>query len=242
MTLKKTIRFLDNATDAVLLIIFLFFFLIGGYALYDSYRVYTDSYDNSLLRFKPGYEQEYVDGRQILKKKMAGWLTIDDTKVDYPVMQGETNNEFLNTDPYGDYSLTGSIFMDSRNSRDPEALDDITLIYGHHMAEGAMFGALDAFEKVKYFDAHREGTFTLDKTAYRVRFFAYMISDATNDLIFNPTEVRQEDTMAYIRKDAAIFREEELKNRKDLKIIILSTCKFPDSTERTLLIGALEKK
>lgn len=43
---------------------------------------------------------------------MVAWLTIDDTKIDYPVMQGKDNTEYLNKDPYGDYALAGSIFLD----------------------------------------------------------------------------------------------------------------------------------
>ncbi|MBR1845920.1 MAG: class B sortase, partial [Oscillospiraceae bacterium] len=58
-------------------------------------------------------------------------------------MQGETNGKYLNTDPYGEYSLSGSIFLDSRNAGDFS--DSYSLVYGHHMADGMMFGALDAF-------------------------------------------------------------------------------------------------
>ena len=102
-TLKKTIRCLDSITDKILFFIFLFLFLIGLYAMYDSFLVYQAANDTSILKYKPGYEGIAPD--KPIKGNMVGWLTIDDTKIDYPIMQGEDNNEYLNKDPFGDYSL-----------------------------------------------------------------------------------------------------------------------------------------
>ena len=70
--------------------------------------------------------------------------------------RGKENYEYLNKDPYGEFSLSGSIFLDARN--DPDFKDDYSLIYGHHMEKGAMFGALDDFQDRAYFDQRRSGT------------------------------------------------------------------------------------
>ena len=78
-----------------------------------------------------------------------------------PVMQGKDNYEYLNKDPYGEFSLSGSIFLDARNDLDFE--DDYSLIYGHHMEKGAMFGALDDFQDRAYFDQRRSGTIVTDE-------------------------------------------------------------------------------
>ena len=98
--LKKFIRFLDRLTDKMMFLLFLLFFLIGVYALYDSYMVYMAANDDSLLKFKPGYEKE--EPEKEIKGNMVAWLTLDDTSIDYPVMQGDDNSEYLNVDPYGD--------------------------------------------------------------------------------------------------------------------------------------------
>lgn len=78
-------------------------------------------------------------------------MTIDDTNIDYPVMQGEDNNEYLNKDPFGNYALSGSIFLDRRNN--PEFKDYYSLIYGHHMEHGMMFGAIDEYLNEDYFNS-----------------------------------------------------------------------------------------
>ena len=129
-TLKRIVRILDQVTDACLFLIFFLCFLMGLYALYDGYLVYMNSNYTSLLKYKPGDESD-ADTNKKITDDMVAWLTLDDTNVDYPVMQGEDNNEYLNKDPVGDYSLSGSIFLDSRNASDFS--DFYSFIYGHHM-------------------------------------------------------------------------------------------------------------
>ena len=95
---KKVIHILSEIEDAFVFLICILLFLIGLYALVDSYLVYQHANDTSLLKHKPGYEKD--DGKDIVGN-MVAWLTVDDTKIDYPVMQGENNEEYLNKDPYG---------------------------------------------------------------------------------------------------------------------------------------------
>ena len=92
---------------------------------------------------------------------MVGWLTVDGTSIDYPVMQGGNNLTFLNRNPYGEFSLSGSIFLDSRNS--PDFSDEYSIIYGHHMAYGKLFGALDAFLDETYTSSHRSRTLLIGR-------------------------------------------------------------------------------
>ena len=128
---KKIIRLIDGLIDKSILLVCIVLFLLGSYGLYDSYMVYQQATDNSILKYKPGYETDDETDKEIAGN-MVAWLTVDDTNIDYPVMQGEDNNEYLNKDPFGDYALSGSIFLDSRNN--PEFKDYYSLIYGHHMS------------------------------------------------------------------------------------------------------------
>ena len=109
---KKIIRLIDGLIDKSILLICIVLFLLGSYGLYDSYMVYQQATDNSILKYKLDMKPMM---RQIKKitGNMVAWLTIDDTNIDYPVMQGEDNNEYLNKDPFGNYALSGSIFLDA---------------------------------------------------------------------------------------------------------------------------------
>lgn len=231
--LKKIVRFLDNLTDKGMFLIFLLFFLIGMYALYDSYMVYNAANDESILKYKPGYEKD--DPEKEIKGNMVAWLTMDDTSIDYPVMQGEDNSEYLNKDPYGEYSLSGSIFLDSRNTSD--LTDEYSLIYGHHMEHDAMFGALDRYLEEDYFNEHRTGTLYVGDEIYKIKLFAVLECAATQEEIFAPTEVSLAETEKYI-KEKALYLDERAWDKED-RVLALSTCKYPDTADRTVVIGTI---
>lgn len=229
----KIIRFIDWLLDKTVFLICLIFFLLGTYGLYDSYMVYQHTMDNSILKFKPGYESAEAPEKEI-QGNMAAWLTLDDTKVDYPVMQGKDNTEYLNKDPFGEYSLAGSIFLDWRN--DPTFGDPYSLIYGHHMEQGMMFGALDAYMDRGFFDSHRTGTLTVGETPYNIRLFAVMDCIATEEAIFAPTET--DGTLDFVLEHA-MYLDNNALPRDGERLLALSTCKYPDTAERTVVVGAI---
>lgn len=228
--MRRFIAALDWALDTSLLVLFILLFLIGGYTMYDSWLVYTHAQDTSILKYKPKTGAGDEDFAPISEDAVA-WLTIDDTKIDYPVMQGIDNNEYLNKDPYGNYSLAGSIFLDSRNARDFS--DPYSLVYGHHMEHGAMFGALDEFLERSYFEEHRNGMLMVTNgKSYRIELFACVEADGAVGEIFAPNETG--GPLNYVREHAAIWHEPE-----DGQLIALSTCKFPETSERIIVFGVL---
>lgn len=229
----KAIRLIDRTTDVLLLLFFLLLFLIGTYTMYDTVIIYDLAGGDDLRSFKPNAVEGESGGgwdMSALSDDVVAWLTVDDTNIDYPVMQGRDNNEYLNKDPFGAYSLAGSIFLDARNSSDFS--DPYSLIYGHHMEYGKMFGALDLFLGKEYFDAHRTALLTVSDKVYNIKFFACVEADASVSQIFSPTEA--DGTLEYVREHAHIWYEPE-----GDKLIALSTCKFPQTTARIVVFGVL---
>ena len=233
--LYGAIRFVDRLTDYALLLLFLLLILIGGYTMYDTVLIYNATSGADLRSFRPMAVEEGEEGfvwdMSALSEDVVAWLTVDDTNIDYPVMQGVDNSEYLNKDPFGEYSLAGSIFLDARNA--PDFTDPYSLIYGHHMEYGRMFGALDEFLDEEYFDAHRTATLTVGDVACEIKFFACVEADASVREIFAPTEAS--GTMEYVREHASIWREPEGE-----KLLALSTCKFPQTTARIIVFGVFE--
>ena len=234
--MNRVIRLLDRLTDYALLLLFLLLFLIGGYTMYDTVLIYGASTSEDLRSFKPLRAE--VDGdaavmwdMSALSDDVVAWLTVDDTNIDYPVMQGVDNSEYLNKDPFGAFSLAGSIFLDARNAEDFS--DPYSLIYGHHMEYGRMFGALDEFLDEAYFDEHRTGTLTVAEQVHDITFFACVEANATVDEIFSPTET--DGTLAYVLEHASVLRDYE-----DGPLIAMSTCKFPQTMDRIIVFGVLK--
>ncbi len=196
--------------------------------MYDAWYLYEHTLDDSILKYKPNEYSVKTDDSPITED-MAAWITIDNTNIDYPVMQGSDNVKYLNTDPFGEYSLSGSIFLDSRNA--PDFTDSYSLIYGHHMEYGKMFGALDDFLNRDYLKSHTVGTLIIGKNAektYSIEVFASMETNAAEEIAFTPGE--SAEISQYI-KDIAKIYEAERSNR----IIGLSTCAEGDTISRIIV-------
>ena len=81
-----------------------------------------------------------------------GWLKIEGTKIDYPVMYKPEDPEYyLHRDFYGKYSDSGMLFIDGKCPR----VSNYYLIYGHHMNNGTMFGELPKYAKVDFYQDHK---------------------------------------------------------------------------------------
>ena len=222
----RFLKFIDNSIDRIVTLIFLIFFLVGTYGLVDTYSVYNASQDKGLLKFKP-------EAGETLKPDVTGnvaWLTLNDSTVDYPIMQGETNETYLDRDPYGQYALSGSIFLDYRNS--PNFVDDYNLVYGHHMEKGLMFGCLDSWLDQDWFDSHRTGHITTANRIYDLKVFAVCEERASVNELFQPTDVNPSDTFAFIKEHAVILD----KSVEPTHVVALSTCKYPDTDDRTIIM------
>ena len=85
-------------------------------------------------------------------KRLIGWLKIEGTNIDFPVMQTVNNEYYLEHNFKQEYDKNGSIFMDYQCSVIPRS--DNLIIYGHHMKSGKMFGQLDKYEKKSYYEKH----------------------------------------------------------------------------------------
>ena len=231
--LNKIFGILNNLHDGLLMIVFVAAILISGYGIYDVWYVYCHADDSRLTEFTADSPASQLE-RLHISEGLVGWISFKDTGINFPVMQGNSNLTFLNRDPYGNFLLSGSIFLDSRNS--PEFTDGYSLIYGHHMEYGKMFGALDAFLDSSYASVHRNGTLLIGRDGHRksrLTVFAVMRSDAKELAAFdveNPGNARD-----YILSHAQIKLGELSGN-----ILALSTCDGENDSMRIIIACSLD--
>lgn len=74
---------------------------------------------------------------------LAAWITVEDTPIDYPVMQAEDNETYLHITAEGQVNSAGSIFLDCRNSAG--FFDQNNILFGHALKNGDMFGSLKEY-------------------------------------------------------------------------------------------------
>ncbi|SCW43100.1 sortase B [Ruminococcaceae bacterium YRB3002] len=225
--MTKFWKFMNSFYEKVMLGVFVLAFLVVIYAAYDTWYVFDHANDDSYLRFKPDVVNAATLDESPISSDMVAWLTIDNTNIDYPVMQGVNNSQYLNLDAYGEFSLSGSIFLDSRNSSDFS--DAYSIVYGHHMEYGSMFGALDEFLDQDYLNSHTHGTLIVGREAgrsYDLEIFCAMSADAKDETVFDTDKA--EELITLLR---------EMGFDRDNRIVCLSTCAGGASTERTVVFA-----
>lgn len=222
-----------NKTIQILIdLVFILVLLLGIYYLADTIYTFYHSRTEAVMPAKP--DGDDVAALKKLSKDCVAWITIDNTSIDYPVMQGVDNYEYLNKDPYGDYSLAGSIFLDSRNRKDFS--DSYSLLYGHHVSGKKMFGALDDFEKPSFFESHTDGWILTSRGLFPLKVLAFLYTQANNDLVFDP-DLKGEGLADWIRSNAENYNEKA----EGGPIVALSTCKSPTSTRRMIVFVTIDE-
>ncbi|MBS4761678.1 class B sortase [Carnobacteriaceae bacterium zg-ZUI252] len=222
------------------LILSLLMFLFGSYCLWDNMRISQGAFvSKELLAYKPHQNSSLsLLDLQKINSDVVGWLTIDDTHIDYPLVIGKTTLEYVNKDIYGNFSLSGAIFLDSQNSRD--FLDPYTVIYGHHMSNRAMFGDLENFLEKDFFEQHQTGTLSAFEKEFNVSIFAAMKTIASDEIVYNVTHRDAMRVLEHVKNNAVHYREIGIQPTDQL--ICLSTCSDTTTNGRILLFGRISLK
>ena len=234
----------NQILNIIVMGIILFLFLYGGYSLWDTYMSAKSAFlSDDLLSYKPQPgEGANPSLEEAINKDVAGWITIDDTHIDYPVVQGKDDMEYINKDVYGEFSLSGSIFLSCMNKKDFS--DNYNLVYGHHMANGGMFGDVVSFTEKSYFDKHKTGELYLPDKTMHIDLFACMKTSASDSKVYNPQNISKtsesfKSFLDYVREAAICYRDS---GRQDTgQIIGLSTCSEAVTNGRVILFGRLSE-
>ena len=238
--MKKAAKFLvkivDHMVNFIALLLILMVMFLSCYMLWDSNQVYQAADAKNYEAYIPTEKHtKSFEELQKINPDIIGWIRINETNVNYPLLQAEDDDTYMNTDAEGKYSLSGSIFLHCANK--PDFSDFNNMIYGHHMEHGMMFGAIDEYLNEDYFNSHRTGSLVVGKKTYKIRIFAVLECEATEESIFAPTE--NDNTLNYI-KQHALFLDDTALPKDNEKLLGLSTCKYPDTVDRTLIFGALD--
>ena len=186
MKIAESIARLGNkllSLIAVLLILLLFSY--GAYSLWDIYRINNNAFvSDSLLRYKPdGIHSPGFDELRKQNPDVKARITVDDTHIDYPVLHGKDDMEYLNKDPLGEFALSGSIFLSSLNQEDFS--DSYNLTFGHHMENGAMYGDLSKMLDQSYLKEHQKGILYLPDKMIAIRLYAALECDAYESNVYH---------------------------------------------------------
>ena len=152
----------------------------------------------------------------------CSWISIPDTNIDYPIVQGEDNEFYLDHDINGEPSRAGAIFMDYECSTD---LSDLkTIIYGHNMKDGSMFHDLHKFRKDPAFGESHPYMYLYLENDFMAQYELLCSISTTNSdkAVYGYVEEGQgayEVAQAIVDKADTVYAEV-----RGTEIIVLSTC------------------
>lgn len=180
---------------------------------------------------------------------VVGWIYIPGTNVNFPVYQGETNDTYLRTSATGEYAIGGQIFMDYENAR-PGMVDRQTIIYGHHLNNGAMFAQIDEFANQSGLESLQTIWYLTETATYELEPLCFYKTPATNADARTVTWATDDDFHSYLsglvdqataKSDAAAARISSIS-----KVLTLCTCDYENdfgkSNGRGLLVCALKSE
>lgn len=173
-----------------------------------------------------------------VNEDVVGWIRIPDTKIDYPVMQGEDNDYYLKHTWDRRNNSVGSIFLEHLSN--PELVDYNTIIYGHNMNNGSMFAGLRKYTTQKYWEEHPYVYIKTDQGVYRYEIFAAYKADVdsvTYGLSFNQT-ITKVNFLQYALETSKI--DTQIIPGKYDRILTLSTCSGSGYTTRWVVQARLK--
>ncbi|MCD7845610.1 MAG: class B sortase [Oscillospiraceae bacterium] len=180
---------------------------------------------------------------QAVNSDIYAWLQIDNTNIDYPIVQHPTDNTYYMThNSDGDYSANGAVFSELYNSTD--FTDPVTVLYGHHMNSGAIFGNLQSYYLDSEFFAENPNikVYTPDGLLEYAVFAAVPYSNShllyNNDFTDDSVFTAFFEDVLNIRSIGALLNEDNAPEAGD-KVLVLSTCLAGDNTRRFLVMATL---
>lgn len=183
------------------------------------------------------------DALRAVNPDIVAWIYIPDSPVNYPVVQGQDNQEYLHKafdGSTGWLASAGTIFLDSNNASDFS--DRNSALYGHHMNDGSMFASLSDWQNNDEFNSHRDIYLLTPQGNYRLKTFA-MVKTTGTDALVQTTFSSEESYRSYIQDKldrSVVTQEGDVLGASDItQSMLFSTCEYSQADGRAVLFAAV---
>lgn len=181
------------------------------------------------------YQLHSVSDLLSMNSECFGWISISGTNINYPVMHTSSNpQKYLNKNFYGEYSFSGTPFLDSRCFADSTNL----IIYGHHMNNGTMFADLCNYTNYSYFTEHPTVVLETKDGAFSYSVFSVMrvkSDDVWYKFLTTDLDKTYEKWVSYA-KTKSLYNT-EITPVYGHQILTLSTCYGYNQDDRILVLA-----
>lgn len=170
---------------------------------------------------------------------IIGWIRIDGTVIDYPIVKCDNNDKYLNTTFEGKRNKSGAIFMDYLC--EPDFSGPNSIIYGHKMNNGSMFAALTGYKKQDFCDQYPDFTIYLPDREYTCEIFSAYVTAAESKTytVYYADTNDFADYISYATNKSLIKTDVEVLDTD--RIITLSTCDYQFDDARMIVHAVIKE-
>ena len=230
--IRKTIK-------AVIIAALLAAAVFSGIKLYHiltEYRANRDAYkeiSESVIEDDDFLNVDFYELRKT-NSDIVGWIRYKGTPIDYPIVKGKDNRQYLYTRFDGNYSDFGTLFVDSATEYPFEQFN--TVVYGHHMQDGSMFGSLKKLKDPEYCRKHPKMELATPSGNYDLQIYAFL-NKPSDSKVFTHNVGSDEDKAEYLEwVDSNAVYTADIDLDIDDRIAILSTCAYEYNGARYIVI------
>lgn len=233
-------RILCFITLMVLIVIFAvstYFFVSNQIESREQKEIFNDIV--SVVETESNDNDDKLNGYMELKSQNAdfiGWIKIDDTNINYPVMQSRTPNFYLRKNFNKEYSYYGTPYLGELCSADKS---DNLIIYAHNMKDHQMFGDLEKYKSKDFYNSHRYVQFDTLNSKGTYEIISVLKTTANGFDYQNYTDFTDEEQFnTFIDKCKSLsLYETETNSVYGDRLITLSTCEYSRTDGRLVVIA-----
>lgn len=169
--------------------------------------------------------------------QISGWLYCEDTPINYPVAYSGDNSYYLSHLITGKANGCGALFIDCTCS--PDFSDYHTIIYGHHMGDGSMFGSLDNWRKDEYAVEHSIMYLNTPEGDYRLDYVGWYVTGTQTEAFSTgmQTEITYQRFLDYLY--SSFSNTPSIKLTTEDRVVSFCTCSYESNNVRQITVFRL---
>lgn len=179
-----------------------------------------------------------LEALQAVNPQVIGWIFIPGTNIDYPIVQGEDNQYYLEHTWDGQDSKVGAVFMESTDA--PDFSDYSTILYAHNLRSGTMFSALHSYKEQVFWEENPYVYIVTDLGMFRYAIYAAYEADVTGTTYWRDvdSELRRQEYVDYGLANSIL--DTGIVPTTDTPVLTLSTCTGYTYARRWVVQAVLE--
>ena len=162
------------------------------------------------------------------------WIQIENTNINYPVVQGSDNDYYLKHNFRKESNISGTVFVESANDIDN---DKNIILYGHNMRNGTMFNNITNYKEESFFNEDNKINIIMNNTLYEYEVFSVYVKNVSEvNLAIGFASEDEFINYAYNESEESLYKKDVDFSAED-NLITLVTCSYEFTDARTIVVA-----